>query len=1217
MKLADTVARPVWKRRLCWFGIGTSIALVLFTVIGFLLIPVIARRVGEFQLSQLLQRRVTIEKISVNPYALSLTVQGLHIRDRIGELDLFALRELYLNVELASVFKGGPVIRQVRVVEPSFQIVRTAENRYSFSDLIEKFMAGPPAPPPAPDAKPLRFSVSNIEVIGGRIELLDEWKATRHEITNLNVSVPFVSNFPYLVDTFVQPAFSAVVNGTQLVVDGRSKPFADSLESSIEINLTKVDLPYYLAYVPLSLKTKIRSAVLDTHLKVTFVQFRERVPRVDVSGTIALSKLEVLDDKNRPLLSWPLFEIALDSSDLLSNKLAVRRVLLESPQVHLRRDARGELQWVSLLPAPPKSEATAIKPAVKSPLQKKSEEVATPWQVELGEFKLNKAMIAYSDGSNPRPFQTTLSPLTITVEKFSTVKGSKAGLHMVAALSTGERFNLRGRLGIFPVAFDGTMTIKNISLPSYAPFYESQILFDVRSGMLDLSVPVALAQKGKTLDLAVQGFAAELRQLQLRRRGDRDDFFVLPELSISETNFNLVNREATVGKIRLVGGKVRLGRSGATQSWNVETLLPPVATSAPSPLPRIPSTPVTNENTPDQPFAVRVNDFDLTNWSLRVEDRGPRTTAITNLDRIGLQVGDLSTVRGTSGQINLQARINQTGTMNLTGTFAVAPPKVDVKIKLKTIPIVPMQPYFQDEVALLVTSGHVGVDGRVRFSVTPKGPAVDYQGDVSLADLVTISSKESEELVRLGNLRVSGIDAHTLPLKVNVGEIALTDYAAHVVILPDQTINLASLTGSEKKGDAKVTVQAKPAAPAGTSTAPSPPPVQIGAVVLENGTIQLTDRSIRPFFGASLQNLSGRISGLSFDESTRAKVDIQGQIGNGPLAISGQINPMAKKQYIDLSVKLADMDLSAMTPYSGKYAGYTVEKGQLYLDLKYHIDARQLSAQNNVKIEQFTFGQAVESNDATSLPVRLAVSLLKDRHGVIQLDLPVSGSLDDPKFSIWRVVGMVLKNLLIKAATSPFALLGAAFGKGDELSWLDFDAGESDVPKTAQAKIDALAKSLYERPALRLEVEGHADPNLDLEALRNLELKRRVFAQKVKATVAEGNDAKTTPEVSRAEYPMYLRLAYRADEKIQKLRNAFGMVKDIPQAEMERLILGNIEITQDDLRLLARTRAQKVRERILRAQKIETERIFLIEPKSIAPTTKAKAKLSRVDFRLR
>lgn len=1209
----DTVARPVWKRRLGWVGIGISIALVLVTVIGFLFIPFIARRVGEHQLSQLLQRRVTIQKIKFNPYALSLTVQGLHIRDRIGELDLFALRELYLNVEFASVFKGGPVIRQVRVVEPSFQVVRTGENRYSFSDLIEKFTADSPEPPPQPDAKPARFSISNIEILGGQVDFIDEWKTTHHKVTDLNLSIPFISNFPYLVDTFVKPAFSAVINGTQLVVDGQSKPFADSLESSIDINLSNVDLPYYLAYLPLPLKLKIRSAILDTHLRITFVQFRERVPRVDISGTIALSKLDVKDDNNRPLLAWPRFEIALDSSDLLSNKLAIRQVLLESPQIHVRRDTKGELQWMALLPPAAAPAASTAKPPT-SPSPKKNADQSTPWQINLGEFKLNKATISYVDASNARPFQTTVSPLTLTIKKLSTVKGAKARLDLEAALATGEQLNLRGRLGVTPVAFDGTLAIKHISLPTYAPFYESKILFDVRSGTLDLNIPVTLAPYGKTFAVSVQGLAAEVRQLQLRRRGDRDDFFVLPEFSISETNFSLTKQEVVVGQIRLLGGKVRLSRAGATQPWNVETLVPsdPVATR--SSATRVPSSPVADQAAGEQPFKVTVHSFDLNNWSIRVEDRGPRNLAITNLDRLGLHLGGLSTERGKAGQIKLQARLNQTGTVNVAGAFAITPPKADVKVNLKTIPIVPAQPYFQDAVALLVTSGHVGLDGRVRFSSTPKGPSVDYQGEISLADLVTISSKGSEELIRLGRFRISGINAHTLPLKVGVGEIALTDYAAQVVILPDQTINLAALAGPEKKDETSVTVPEKTA----TASSPEPPPpIQVDAIVLENGTIQVTDRSVRPFFGTSLQNLSGKISGLTFDESSRAKVDIQGKIGNGPLAISGQINPMAKKQFIDLSVKLADMDLSAMTPYSGKYAGYAVEKGQLYLDLKYLIDARQLSAQNNVKIEQFTFGQEVESKDATNLPVRLAVSLLKDRHGVIQLDLPVSGSLDDPKFSIWGVVGMVLKNLLIKAATSPFALLGAAFGKGDELSYLEFDAGESTVPGTAQAKVDALAKSLFERPSLRLEVEGHADPNLDLEALRKLELKRRVFAQKVKVTVAEGIDAKTASAVSRAEYPQYLKMAYRADDKIPKPRNTLGMLKDIPDSEMERLILGSIEITQDDLRLLARTRAQNVRERILRAQQIETERVFLIEPKSIAPTTKAKAKLSRVDFRLR
>ena len=268
-----------------------------------------------------------------------------------------------------------------------------------------------------------------------------------------------------------------------------------------------------------------------------------------------------------------------------------------------------------------------------------------------------------------------------------------------------------------------------------------------------------------------------------------------------------------------------------------------------------------------------------------------------------------------------------------------------------------------------------------------------------------------------------------------------------------------------------------------------------------------------------------------------------------------------------------------------------------------------------MRIDQFTFGHSVESKDATKLPVRLAVSLLTDRHGVIQLDLPVSGSLDDPKFSVWGVVLMVLKNLLLKAATSPFALLSSLFGQGEDLSWLEFEPGHADIPPEDRAKLDTLGKALYERPGLRLEVEGHADPARDREALRRLGLERKVKAQKVKDMVGSGSDANAAIAVSVAEYPKYLKLAYGA-EKIDKPRNAIGMVKDIPVDEMERLILAAIVVTEDDLRLLARQRAQVARDHILRGRKIETERVFVLEPKSIRPEHKEKVHDSRVDFRL-
>jgi hypothetical protein len=1212
-------------RHLRRFSIGLGVAAVVYTVLGFLVIPAVARSVGQRKLSELLHRPVTIEQIRLNPYALSATVRGLRIGDRDGGADLFALKELYVNLQLASVWKGGAVVQQVRVVEPVIHVVRTAEDRYSFSDIVDALAAAPtaPSPPPAPDAKPARFSVSNIQLVDGQVTLDDRWKATRHQISGINLGIPFLSNFPYLVETFVQPAFAAVINGTRLAVDGRTKPFADSLESSIELNLDKVDLPYYWAYLPVKLRLKLLSAVLDTKLRVTFIQYRDRPPRVDVAGGIALSALKVEDDGGRPLLELPLLDIDIASSDLLSNRLSVRRVLLRSLVAHVRRDRQGELQLGSLVvpdgaAKPAKQDVPAKQPA-KQPA--KADSKSPPWLIELGELKVDGARIAFADASNARPFATTLAPLNISVEGFSTARDKTAKLTLATTTDAGERLNVEGKLGIEPFTFDGTVALQRLKLPRFAPYYASQILFDVREGTLDLSVPAHVAMKGKELELVITGLRTELRDLQLRRPRDREDFFRLPVLTVAATNFDLGRRDLVLGEVTTSDARIRVEHPAQNQPWSLETLFPAPAATPRSAGPRTPPAAAEAAGREDG-FTLTVGKLDLKGWSARIEDRGPRNPATTVVDRLALRVEGLSTAKGKQGRLNLQARLNGSGNLNVSGTLGLTPLQANAQVQLKTIPVVPVQPYFQDSVGLLLTSGHVGLDGRVILASAAKGPVVSYKGEVSAGDFVAVTRDGTEELAKLGKLRISGIDLTSEPFKANIDEIALGDYGAHVVITPEQKLNLAAIVPASDKSAAKVerSPGAAPAQPATTATPAAAqtasPAVRVGSLVLTNGTINLEDRSTHPAFATSLSQFGGRIAGLSFDEGERATVSLAGKLGNGPLEISGRINPLAKQPFIDIVFKLADVDLSAMTPYAGKYAGYAVEKGQLYLDLKYLIDARKLDAQNSVKLSQFTFGQAVDSKDATKLPVRLAVSLLKDRHGVIDLDVPVSGSLDDPKFSIWGVVLTVVKNLLVKAATSPFALIGSLFGGGEELAFVEFEPGLADIPAIGRSKLETLAKALYDRPGLRLEIEGHAAPAHDLEALRRLELRRKVSAEKLKEIVSAGGDAKTDATVTDAEYPKYLKLAYRADEKAAKPKNALGMLKDVPPAEMERLLLSTITVSQDDLRLLARRRAQVAREQILRAKPIPTERIFLIEPKAIAPEHREKVRDSRVDFRL-
>ncbi len=275
-------------------------------------------------------------------------------------------------------------------------------------------------------------------------------------------------------------------------------------------------------------------------------------------------------------------------------------------------------------------------------------------------------------------------------------------------------------------------------------------------------------------------------------------------------------------------------------------------------------------------------------------------------------------------------------------------------------------------------------------------------------------------------------------------------------------------------------------------------PIRIDEITLQAGRIGLADHFVKPNYAATLGDLGGRVTGLSSEEGTVATLDLRGSLaGHSPLQVSGAINPLAAATFADVKASFRDIDLPAFTPYSGKYAGYTIASGALTLEVEYKVQNRKLTASNRLLVNQFTFGDKVESKDATKLPVKFAVSLLKDKDGVIDLDLPIEGSLDDPKFRIGKIVWQVLGNLIAKAATAPFALLGKLFGgKGDELSSVDFPDGLATLDEVGRKKLDALAKALKDRPALKLQATGRFS-GADLEGLRTARVERKIKAQKL------------------------------------------------------------------------------------------------------------------------
>jgi hypothetical protein len=566
--------------------------------------------------------------------------------------------------------------------------------------------------------------------------------------------------------------------------------------------------------------------------------------------------------------------------------------------------------------------------------------------------------------------------------------------------------------------------------------------------------------------------------------------------------------------------------------------------------------------------------------------------------------------------------VNRTGRVAVGGAVGINPVSADLNLNVRTIDLVPFQPYVADQLNISVTAGSVSAKGKLILSARDKTIRTTYTGEVSVAKLATVDKISSEDFLKWDSLHLDGIKVGTPPLSVTIRQVALTDFYSRIVVTMDGALNVQGIVKKEEQPPAGEKAAASTdnnlAANPPESSAP-PTPVAIETVSFQGGRINFTDHFIKPNYSANLLEIGGRVSGLSSEETQMAEVDLRGKLENyAPLEITGKINPLRNDLFVDLKVDFKDMDLSPLTPYSGRYAGYTIEKGKLSLSLKYLIVKRKLDASNNVFLDQFTFGDSVESPDATKLPARLAIALLKNRKGEISLDLPLSGSLDDPQFSLGRVIIKIIVNLLVKAATSPFALLGALFGGGEELSYLEFNYGQDTPDAPAEVKLKNLVKALHDRPALKLEIAGHVDREKDREALRKVFFDRKVRSQKLKDLVKKGAEAPSLDNVvvDAKEYPEYLKRAYR-EEKFPKPRNIIGMLKDLPVPEMEKLMHTHLQVTDDDLRLLAQRRAQAVKDYLLASKQVEPERVFLVEPKALAPEKKEKQRDSRVVFVLK
>lgn len=1079
--LGRMVAR-LGKRTILRSLAGLASVLILYGIFGFFILPGMVKSKAEQLVFEKLHRSLFIEKVEVNPFALTFKLYGATVMEPDKSALFASFDQLDLNISMASLFRFAPVVQEVRLSRPYVHLIRVAGNRYNIDDIVELALQ------PKPDKEPARFSVYNIQIDGGRIEFDDLPKKARHVVDELKLGIPFASSLPSQTDIFVEPLLSAKVNGTPLLIKGKAHPFTEQRDATVDLQLDGINLPHYVEYLPFKPRFRLPEGKLNLDLTINFVQPKDQPPAVVVEGSVSLKSVRVTELDGTPMVRLPEMVASAVNANLSSGQHRIGRIELTRPEVHVVKERSGMLNLLRLAPeadpkTAPKAEAKPEKTGTSSSIR-----------LVLDQIVIKDAVAKYADQQAARSMSATADKFDLTVNK--------------SVLDLGKR----------------EFTVEQIESAS-----------------------------------------ALLAVIQGRRE-----------------------------EAKLIAG--------------------PVAAAV-------------KKKSAEPEFAFRIAKLAISDWSLRLEDRGQPKPAITLASPLSLTLADVSNQPGHQGTLDVRATVNQTGHLSAKGSIGIAPVQANLALDLKEVDILALQPYFSDQINLTLRRASVSSQGTLQVGQGSDGALKGgFKGNMSVGDLVAVDRVSGNEFLRWKRLAFSGVTAQLAPLSLSVNQVALSDFFARVIISREGRINLQDIMQNrpgerisltEEDGGTSNKTKTETKAPVADSSAPAAkvPPVRIGKLLMQNGRVRFTDNFIQPNYSATLAGLAGSISDLSSDASTAAEIDVRGQVSGAPLTIAGQVNPLSGNLFMDVQASVKGVELAPLSAYSGKYVGYGIEKGKLSFDVAYHIENREMTAQNRLILDQLVFGDKIDSPTATTLPVQLAVALLKDRNGVIDINLPISGSLNDPEFSIGGIIVRVFVNLITKAVTAPFSLLGSMFGGGEELSWLEFDPGSRVLSDAGKAKLESLAKALADRPALKLEITGRIDPVADSEGLARAGIQRKVRALKMRDLEKKGAPADPARVVvPPADYPGLLERVYK-DESFSKPRNMIGLQKSLPVAEMERLMLANYTVSQDDLISLANQRAQRVKEWLVQSGQVPADRIFILVGKSGSEHKSAKA--SRVDFSLR
>jgi hypothetical protein len=843
----------------------------------------------------------------------------------------------------------------------------------------------------------------------------------------------------------------------------------------------------------------------------------------------------------------------------------------------------------------------------------------------------------FEDHTRPTPFRAEIKPIGLELRDFSTTAVTAGDAYALYAESPDhERFTWNGTVHLAPLSSRGTFEVADLRARKVWNYVRDSVPFEIDTGTIAIKGGYEVASRDNgPLAVTVNIDSTELNGLGVKPKAAAQHYVEVGHIEVDGTHIDVAKQSVNVAKVLLSGGDIKAwleqGRLNLMELVPAErTAGSDTATSGAADPPPPPAV-APADSGKSSAWSVAVPDITVQDFKVSAEDRQVKPAAALLLNPINAHVGGFNLTPEDTLDITLSSGVNGTGKIEAKGKVTPRTTAASLHLEADNLGLSALQPYLAQFTSMTLLKGTLGA--RVDVERGADG-ALAIKGNTEIAELRTIDNALRQDFVKWKALRIAGIRFASQPMSLKVESVTALEPYARMIVAPDRTLNITEVltppgtapkppavapdSQPEKKSPAagRKHTAPQPAPPPAPAKPLTPFPVSIGTVRLVNGSANYADLWIKPSFAIGIQSLGGTVSGLSSDPQSRAKVQLDGKIDRySPWHVGGEVNLLSAALYTDLTMSFKDVDLTVVNPYSGRFAGYKIDKGKLSVDVTYKIDQRKLEAQQHFLVDQLELGERVESPDAVHLPLKIAVALLRDRNGLIDLNLPMNGSLDDPKFRIGPIIWKIFVNLITKAATAPFALLGHLFGGGEHVNVIEFDAGSAQLDKGAQDQLAALVKALKERPQLKLDVPIVYSKSIDAPPLAAARLQQELLERAQKSRAGRKHP-ETAGEMALADPEHHFKLLveqYEADlgkdaqlppsaAAVQQAKRKQSPPYEAAISDLNAALINHIQVQDSDVEALGKQRAQAIQGALVEGGQVEASRVFIV---NAPPTTEA------------